>query len=91
MDNLEHKDNLNTATYGAIQESKILHGYLTDIERFVVKFEQDKSHESAVALAYEVTVLYERMSYLSDNILTKLLEIQNLNNEEDKTNAKNND
>lgn len=79
MDKLEYKDSLNTAVYGAIQENQILLDYLSDIESYVVKFEQDKSHDNMVVLAYETAVLIERLSYLSGIILTKLMEIQALN------------
>lgn len=94
MDKLEHKDNLNTVTYGAILENKMLYEYLAKIDQYVMKYRQNNDHNSAVALATETARLIDYMTYLSDNTLTKLLEIQDLNNieiEEDKVNAKNDD
>lgn len=80
MDGLERKDSLNTATYGAIIENKMLYEYLTKIDQYAMRFKQDKDHNSAVALATETAHLIDFMAYLCDNTLTKLLAIQDLNN-----------
>ena len=75
MNKLDYKDNLNTAVHGAVIENQMLHDYLSDIESFVVKFEQDINHDNMVALAYEATAL---MLYLNNGALDKLHDVQTL-------------
>lgn len=78
MNKLNQKDDLQMATHAAIQETQILSDYLGELESLVVKFENDRTQDNMIALAYEVTRSIGRLQYLNDNALDKLIQIDEL-------------
>lgn len=78
MNKLNHKDELQMTTYEGIQETQILSDYLSELERLVVEFEQDRTNESMLALAYEVTRSVDHLVYLNNHVLYKLIQIEEL-------------
>ena len=78
MNKLNYKDELQMTTYEGIQETQILSDYLSEIERLVVEFEQDRTHDNLNALAFEVTRSVDHLLYLNNHVLYKLIQIEEL-------------
>ncbi|MFV8252838.1 hypothetical protein ACNNLS_07255 [Aerococcus viridans] len=78
MNKLNQKDKLQMAMHSASQETKILSDYLSDIERLVVQFEKERTNETMLALAYETTRSIAHLVYLNNNVLEKLIQIDEL-------------
>lgn len=83
MNKLNQKDDLQMAAHGATQETQILSDYLGDLESLVVEFENERTNESMLTLAYEVTRSIEHLVYLNNNVLDKLNEIETIVNIEE--------
>ncbi|MBR2130365.1 hypothetical protein [Aerococcus sp.] len=83
MNKLNQKDDLQMAAHGATQETQILSDYLGELESLVVKFENDRTQDNMIALAYEVTRSIGRLQYLNDNALDKLNLIEDIVNVEE--------
>ncbi|MGH2086319.1 hypothetical protein ACRCJZ_02015 [Aerococcus urinaeequi] len=83
MNKLNQKDELQMTTHCASQETQILSDYLSELERLVVKFENERTNESMLALAYEVTRSISHLVYLNNNVLEKLNEIEAIANIEE--------
>lgn len=80
MNKLNHKDELQMAAHSGIIETKILSDYLEDLESLVVEFENERTSDSMHALAYEATRSITHLVYLNNNVLSKLIEIDELTN-----------
>ncbi|WCG38541.1 hypothetical protein PML80_04230 [Aerococcus urinaeequi] len=78
MNKLNHKDELQMATHSGIIETKILSDYLEDLESLVVEFENERTSESMHVLAYEATRFITHLVYLNNNVLSKLIQIEEL-------------
>lgn len=78
MNKLNQKVELQMTTHCASQETQILSDYLSKIESLVVRFEQDRTQENMIALAYEVTRSVSHLVYLNNNVLDKLIQIDEL-------------
>ncbi|MGY0836690.1 hypothetical protein ACW66K_04440 [Aerococcus urinaeequi] len=83
MNKLNQIDDLQMAVHGATQETQILSDYLGELESLVVKFENDRTQDNMIALAYEVTRSIGRLQYLNDNALDKLNLIEDIVNVEE--------
>lgn len=78
MNKLNQKDDLQMTMHSGIIETKILSDYLGDLESLVVKFENERTNENMLALAYEVTRSITNLVYLNNNVLEKLIQIEEL-------------
>lgn len=78
MNKLTHKDELQMTTNSAIQETQILSDYLSELERLVVQFENERTHDNLNALAFEATRSIAHLLYLNSSVLCKLIEIDEL-------------
>lgn len=78
MNKLNQKDNLQMAAHSGIIETKILSDYLEDLESLVVEFENERTSESMHLLAYEATRSITHLVYLNNNVLSKLIQIEEL-------------
>lgn len=78
MNKLNQKDALQMALHGASQETQILSDYLSEIERLVVEFENERTNESMLTLAYEATRSIAHLVYLNNNVLEKVIQIEEL-------------
>lgn len=78
MNKLNQKDDLQMTTHEGIQATKILSDYLGEIERLVVQFEKKRTQDSMVVLAYETTRTIALLVYLNNNVLDKLIQIDEL-------------
>lgn len=83
MDKLNLKDKLQMTTHAGIQETQILSDYLSEIERLVVEFENERTQESILSLAYEATRSIAHLVYLNNNVLDKFNEIETIVNVEE--------
>lgn len=80
MNKLNQKVELQMTTHCATQETQILSDYLGEIERLVVQFENERTYDNLNALAYEATRSIAHLVYLNNNVLDKLLQIDELTN-----------
>lgn len=78
MNKLNQKDELQMTTHCASQETQILSDYLSEIERLVVQFEKERTNENMLLLAYEATRSVDHLVYLNNNVLEKLIQIDEL-------------
>lgn len=78
MNKLNQKDDLQMTTHSASQETQILSDYLSELERLVVKFENERTQDNMIALAYEATRSIAHLVYLNNNVLDKLIEIEEI-------------
>ncbi|MGH2117095.1 hypothetical protein [Aerococcus sp. L_32] len=78
MNKLNQKVELQMTTHCASQETQILSDYLSEIERLVVEFENERTSETMLALAYEATRSIAHLVYLNNNVLEKLIQIDEL-------------
>lgn len=83
MNKLNQKDNLQMATHSGILEAQILDDYLSELESLVVKFENERTHDNMIALAYETTRSIGYLVYLNNSVLDKLKEIEAIVNVEE--------
>lgn len=83
MNKLNQKDDLQIAVHKATQETQILSDYLSEIEQLVVNFENERTSESMLALAYEATRSIAHLVYLNNSVLDKLDEIEAIVNIEE--------
>ncbi|MFW3504825.1 hypothetical protein ACN68I_03240 [Aerococcus viridans] len=78
MNKLNYKDDLQMTTHSASQETQILSDYLSELERLVVQFENERTQDNMNALAFEATRSIAHLVYLNNNVLDKLVQIDEL-------------
>lgn len=78
MNKLNQKVELQMATHCASQETQILSDYLSELERLVVQFENERTHDNLNTLAFEATRSIAHLVYLNNNVLERLIQIDEL-------------